>query len=88
MSNSFCLHTKFELPAGCKPVALETDQGITVEVRSICLGEAMQACAEIAETINASEHPVPAGQLAAQKAVRCAEYAGRPMSCELSLEMI
>lgn len=88
MSNSFCLQTKFCIPAGCQPVKMDTDHGISVKVRSSCLGEAMQACTEIVDAMNASEHPVPAGQLAAQKAVRCAEYAGQPMACELSLEMI
>lgn len=88
MSNSFCLQSKFALPASCRPVIKETNHGITVAVRSPCLGEAMLACSEIVDTMNASEHPVPAGQLAAQKAVRCAEYAGQPMACELSLEMI
>jgi hypothetical protein len=88
MSASFSLQSRYDLPAQPQSHSIETDEGISIEVASACIGQSARVCRDLFEVASKSAHPVPALQVAISREVNFANYAGQPLVCRLNLDLL
>lgn len=88
MSLTFSLRSKFDLPAITNAMRRETNEGVSIEVRSTCIAEAARVCIDLQKIADGSAHPVPALQLAISREINYANYAGLPLACSLTCDVL